>query len=212
MFGACLPQKEGHFSALIFWQPMGSGDQMNPGGVRTVEELQQLLQSMAPNDLSGLRLDPDQAVVFLATQPGHEYWSQCRCYHDLPGQAVLIGDAAHGMFSLLGQGCTAAIADAVALSSLLQQYPNQRLSVLPQFSAQQVEQGHAASDLSLVALIFYHRWLGLLYEVATLLWVVVLIQPSIFTRLNQVDASHGQVLHENRLWIWLAKKLLATSY
>lgn len=90
VFGACLPQKEGHFSALIFWQPMGSGDQMNPGGVRTVEELQQLLQSIAPNDLSGLRLDPDQAMAFLATQPGHEYWSQCRCYHNLSGQAVLI--------------------------------------------------------------------------------------------------------------------------
>ena len=111
------------------------------------------------------------------------------------------------MFSLLGQGCTAAIADAVALGSLLQQHPEQWSIVLPQFSMQQVEEGRAASDLSLIALIFYHRWRGLLYKVATLLWVVILRQPSIFAQLNQVNANYVQVLHENRLWIWLAKNL-----
>lgn len=77
-----------------------------------------------------------------------------------------------------------------------------------QFSAQQVEEGHAASDLNLIALVFYHHWLGLLYKVATLLWVFILRQPSIFARLNQVDANYVQVLRENRLWVWLAKKLL----
>jgi kynurenine 3-monooxygenase len=208
IFGGCLPQKEGSLIALIFWQPMGSDDQTNPCGIATVEELQQLLQEMTPKHSPPLKLDPGQAIAFLATQPGQEYWSQCRCYHDLEGRAVLIGDAAHGMFSLLGQGCTAAIADAVALDSLLQQYGEQLAIVLPQFSAQQVEEGHAASDLSLIALLFYHRWLGLLYKVATLLWVVVLRQPSIFARLNQVDASYRQVLRENRVWIWLAKKRL----
>ena len=208
IFGACLPQKEGSLIALIFWQPVGSNDQTNPCGIVTVEELQQLLQEMAPKHSPPLKLDPDQAAAFLAAQPGHEYWSQCRCYHDLAGQAVLIGDAAHGMFSLLGQGCTAAIADAVALNSLLQQYGNQLAIVLPQFSAQQVEEGHAASDLSLIALVVYHRWLGLFYKVATLLWIVVLRQPSIFAQLNRVDASYRQVLRENRVWIWLAKKLL----
>lgn len=129
----------------------------------------------------------------------------------MEGRAVLIGDAAHGMFSLLGQGCTAAIADAVVLDLLLQQHRSQLSSVLPEFSAQQVEAGHAASDLSLIALIVYHRWLGLLYKVSTLLWVVVLRQPSIFARLNQVDAHYVQILRENGLWIWLAKKLLPNS-
>jgi kynurenine 3-monooxygenase len=208
VFGACLPQKEGRFIALIFWQPVGSTDRSNPCGIATVEELRQLLQEMTPKNSPALQLDPDQAAAFLAAQPGHEYWSQCRCYHDLEGQAVLIGDAAHGMFSLLGQGCTAAIADAVALDSLLQQYGDQLSLVLPQFSAQQVKEGHAASDLSLIALVFYHRWLGLLYKLVTLLWVIILRQPSIFARLNQVDANYVQVLYENRFWVWLAKKLL----
>lgn len=208
IFGACLPQKEGRFIALIFWQPVGSSDQINPCKIETVEELQQLLQEMTPKHSPALKLDPDQATAFLAAQPGHEYWSQCRCYHDLEGQAVLIGDAAHGMFSLLGQGCTAAIADAIALDSLLQQYGDQLSIVLPQFSEKQVEEGHAASDLSLIALVFYHRWLGLLYKIATLLWVVILRQPSLFARLNQVDANYVQVIRENRLWVWLAKKLL----
>ena len=211
VFGGCLPQRDGRFTALIFWQPVGNSDQLNPYGITTVEELQQLLQEMFPKNLPAPKLDLDQAAAFLAAQPGSEYWSQCRCYHDLEGQAVLIGDAAHGMFSLLGQGCTAAIADAVVLDSLLQQHHGQLSSVLPQFSVQQVEEGHAASDLSLIALIFYHRWLGILYKVATLLWVVVLRQPSIFARLSQVDANYVQILRENRLWIWLAKKLLQDS-
>ncbi|MBD2101377.1 NAD(P)/FAD-dependent oxidoreductase [Leptolyngbya sp. FACHB-261] len=206
VFGACLPQKKGRYSALIFWQP-SSSDQMNPCGVTTPEELQQLLQEMSPKHSPKIKLDRDQAVAFLAAQPGHEYWSQCHCYHYLEGQAVLIGDAAHGMFSLLGQGCTAAIADAVTLSTLLHQYPEQWSIVLPQYSMQQVKEGHAASDLSLIALIFYHRWLGLLYKVATLLWLVIFRQPSIFARINQVNANYVQVLHENRLWIWLAKKI-----
>lgn len=207
VFGACLPQKDGRFSALIFWQPIGTSDRTNPCGVTTIEELQQLLQEMAPKHLPPLKPDRDQALAFIAAQPGHEYWSQCRSYHDLVGRAVLIGDSAHGMFSLLGQGCTAAISDAVALGSLLQQHPGQWSIVLPQFSVQQVEEGHAASDLSLIALIFYHRWLGLLYKVVTLLWVVVLRQPSVFAHLNQVDANYVQVLRKNRLWIWLAKNL-----
>ncbi|OUL25768.1 hypothetical protein BV378_14540 [Nostoc sp. RF31YmG] len=112
------------------------------------------------------------------------------------------------MFSLMGQGCSAAIQDAVVLESLLRQHGEQLSLVLPEFSAQQVEEGHAVSDLGLIAFVFYHRWLGLLYKITTLLWVVVLRQPSIFARLNQVDANYVQVLHENRFWIWLAKKLL----
>ncbi|HEY9604604.1 MAG TPA: NAD(P)/FAD-dependent oxidoreductase [Allocoleopsis sp.] len=210
VFGGCLPQKQGGFIALIFWQPMSDRDRLNPDGITTLEELQQLLQEMAPNTVPALKVDPDRAAAFLAATPGHEYWSQCRRYHDLEGQAVLLGDAAHGMFSLLGQGCTAAIADAVALSSLLQQYGNQLAIALPQFSAQQVPEGHAASDLSLIALVFYHRWFGLLYKVATVLWVVLLRQPSIFAQLNQVDAQYVQVLRKNQLWVWLAQKLLPT--
>ena len=211
VFGGCLPRKDGGFSALIFWQPVGSNDKINPCGIATVEELQQLLQEMSQQKLAGLKLDHNQAEAFLAAQPGSEYWSQCRRYHDLEGRAVLIGDAAHGMFSLLGQGCTAAIADAVALESLLGQHRDQLSIVLPKFSQQQVEEGHAASDLNLIALTFYHRWLSLLYRFITLLWVVVLRQPSIFVRVNQVDANYVQVLRENRLWVWLAKKLLPDS-
>lgn len=122
IFGALLPQKESSFNALIFWQPVGSSDTNNPCGVSTVEELQQLLQQMSPKNLPAFKLDSNEAETFLAAQPGNEYWSQCSCYHNLEGSAVLIGDAAHGMFSILGQGCTAAVADAVALDSLLQQH------------------------------------------------------------------------------------------
>lgn len=70
---------------------------MNSYGITTVEKLWQLVQEMSPKHWFTLKLD--QVMVFLATQSGHQYWSQWGCYHDLEGQAVLIGNAAHGMFS-----------------------------------------------------------------------------------------------------------------
>jgi kynurenine 3-monooxygenase len=207
VFGACLPQKAGRLSALVFWQPSGARDQINPYGISTVEALQHLWQDMAPKAWSTLQLDHAQATAFLTSQPGHEYWSQCHVYHNTAGQAVLIGDAAHGMFSLLGQGCTAAIADAAALSALIEQYSEQWSIVLPEFSRQQVKEGHAVSDLSLLALLFYDRWLGLLYKVATVIWVFILRQPSIFAQINREDATYVQVLQKNHLWVRLAQQI-----
>lgn len=78
IFGGGLPQKDGRLTALIFWQPVGSNDRINPCGITTVEELQQLLQEMFPKNLPVLKSDQDQAVAFLAAQPGSEYWTQCR--------------------------------------------------------------------------------------------------------------------------------------
>ena len=211
IFGACLPRKDGSFSALIFWQPVGSSDTINPCGIATVEEFQQLLHQISPQNLPALKLDRDQAAALLADQPGSEYWSQCRRYHDLEGQAVLIGDAAHGMFSLLGQGCTAASANAVALDSLLRQHRDQLSIVLPKFSQQQVKEGHAASDLNLIALTFYHRWLGLLYRIVTLLWVVVSTYAKLIAyshRLKCLSNGHSRL---NKCAINFARLLTKTA-
>ncbi|MDJ0718493.1 MAG: FAD-dependent monooxygenase [Prochloraceae cyanobacterium] len=114
---------------------------------------------MVASDIPSIKLDRDAAETFLKTKPSHEYWSRCDRSHNREGQVVLIGDAAHNMFSILGQGCTVALADVMALDELLQKHQNDLSVVLPKFSEQQVKEGHAASDLNLIALILYHAWL-----------------------------------------------------
>ena len=207
-FGAILPRKDGYFSALMFWKPVGEVNAINPYGVDTVEKLEQLWQEMLPKNNLLIKLDFNAAETFLKTKPSHEYWSKCDYYHNIEGQVVLIGDAAHNMFSILGQGCTAALADVMVLDELLQKHQNDLSVVLPKFSEQQVREGHAASDLNLIALVVYHPWFRKLYKIVTIFWVAIFKQSSIFERINQIDAKYERVAHENSFWIWLAKRLL----
>lgn len=210
-FGAILPRKDGCFSALIFWKVIGEVNAINPCGVDTVEKLEQLFHSMLPPNIAPLKLDKDGAENFLNTKPSHEYWSKCDRYHDIKSQVVLIGDAAHNMFSVLGQGCTAALADVIVLDELLNKHQNDLSQALPSFSERQVRVGHAVSDLNLIALVFYHSWFRQLYKIVTIFWVVIFKQPNIFKRINQIDVPYTQVLNENRFWIWLAKRILKVS-
>ncbi|NJK48072.1 FAD-dependent monooxygenase [Candidatus Gracilibacteria bacterium] len=153
-FGACIPHSDGRFSALIFWQPKGDNERLNPCGISTCEQIQVLLHQMKPT-LPYPVLEQDSASAFLNERPSFEYWSECSCYHHVEGCVVAIGDAAHSMFSLLGQGCTAALADAIALDTLLERYDNDLTLALPAFSDERVPEGQAASNLSLIALVFF---------------------------------------------------------
>ncbi len=207
-FGAILPRKDGDFRALMFWEPVGEVNAINPCGVDTGEKLEKFFQEMLPKNIPSIKLDLEAAETFLNTKPSHEYWSKCERYHNREGQVVLIGDAAHNMFSILGQGCTAALADVMVLDELLQKHQNDLSIVLPKFSEQQVREGHAASALNLIALVFYHPWFRQLYKIVTIFWVAIFKQSSIFGRINQIDAKYEQVLKENSFWLWLAKRLL----
>jgi len=206
-FGAIVPQKEGIFNALIFWSPVNGKSEVNPCGVDTKEKIQQLLEEMLPKSVPSIKLDDNKAENFLKTKPSYEYWSKCDCYHNLKGKAVLIGDAAHNMFSILGQGCTAALADVVVLDELLEQYQNDVSIVLPKFSELQVKEGHAASDLNLIALVLYNPIFRKIYKFASIIWVGILNQPIIFSETNQLNNNYTAVLNKNKVWIWLARKM-----
>jgi kynurenine 3-monooxygenase len=210
VFGAYLPCKDGSYTALIFWQPTGNDDQTNPWGITTCEQLQELLYQKSSKDLPVPLLEPESARIFLESRPSHEYWSQCDRYHHTEGRVITIGDAAHNMFSIFGQGCTAALADAILLDRLLEKYSDDLLTVLPEFSKQAVPEGQAVSDLNLMALIVYRPRSRVFYTMATLVWVLLLRKPNIFARINQVNTTYSQVLQENQFWVWLAKQQFIT--
>lgn len=81
------------------------------------------------------------------------------------GQAVLVGDAAHAMSSFLAQGCQAAFADVVALDQALQAADDNLQVALSNYSALQVKEGHAITDLNTL-LNPQAKWLSLLFGVA----------------------------------------------
>jgi kynurenine 3-monooxygenase len=207
-FGAYIPRHDRGWSALIFWQPTGENDKINPCGVETLEQLQQLLHQMQSRSLPIPKLDPDKANAFLTKRPSFEYWSRLSCYHHQEGCLVAIGDAAHAMFSLFAQGCTVALADAIALDALLKKYNDDLKLVLPEFSNNRVVEGQAASDLSSIALVFYHPLFQLLYGFVTKFSMDWLKRPSIFVQINQINISYLEVLRENKFWVWLGKRLL----
>jgi kynurenine 3-monooxygenase len=207
-FGAYLPRHNGGWNALIFWQPKGNDDKINPCGIATPEQLQQLLHQMRSRSLPIPKLDLEKAKAFLAKRPAFEYWSQLNCYHDREGCVVAIGDAAHAMFSLFAQGCTAALGDAIALDTLLDRYNDDLKLVLPEFSNNQVAEGQAASNLSLITLVFFHPLFQLLYGIVTQLSTNWLKRPNIFVRINQINSNYTEVVGENKFWVWLGKRIL----
>jgi kynurenine 3-monooxygenase len=207
-FGAYIPRHNGSWSALIFWQPKDNNNSLNPCGIDSPERLQQLLHQMQSPTLSDPKLDLEKAKGFLAKRPSHEYWSQLDCYHHQEGRIATIGDAAHAMFSLFAQGCTAALADAAELDALLKKYNDDLDLVLPEFSNIRVAEGQAASDISLISLVVFHPLYQILYGIATKFSIDLLKRPSIFTRITQGNPKYTEVLRENQTWVWLGKRLL----
>ena len=51
--------------------------------------------------------------------------------------------------------------------------------VLPEFSEKQVEEGHAASDLNLIALVFYHPLFRQVYKLITIIQVGIFKLPAL---------------------------------
>ena len=210
-FGAVLPKKNGVFNALIFWTPTDRRNSINPCGVDTVEKLEKLLQEMLADNIPQIKIDSEKAKIFLKTKPSHEYWSKCDRYHNLEGKVVLIGDAAHNMFSISAQGCTAALADVIILDELLEKYQNDLSQVLPKFSEKQVKEGHAASDLNLIALVVYHPWFRKIYRWVNIVLAKIFKQSNLFSQINQTSTKYSELVSKNRFWIWLAKKLLKNN-
>ncbi|TDR81377.1 FAD-dependent oxidoreductase [Paludibacterium purpuratum] len=62
--------------------------------------------------------------------------------------ALLLGDAAHATAPFLGQGMNMALEDARSLDSLLDQYGNDLLRVLPAFTQQRKVQADAMQDMA----------------------------------------------------------------
>jgi len=93
-------------------------------------------------------VDLDAGRQFLGQNLTRAATIRCNTYHS--ARAVLLGDAAHSSGGASGQGCNAALMDAVALVDCLVDGANEGVdAALLAYSQQRVPEGHALLDLSL---------------------------------------------------------------
>lgn len=132
--GRVIPRyPEGHI-LLMFWK---SGTD-NPGGATSVEELKEIITASLQDKKrnfelfrTSLGITPDNEIMrerklvyddqalqeFLNTRPFRSHYMKLERYHDK--SVALLGDAAHGMSTLLGQGCACGLESARKLSKCL---------------------------------------------------------------------------------------------
>jgi 2-polyprenyl-6-methoxyphenol hydroxylase-like FAD-dependent oxidoreductase len=96
-------------------------------------------------------LPPDDVLQdFLKQQPGRESYMKLHQQVVQDAKIILIGDAAVGMYSLFGQGCASAMTQADLLAKMLANATDLQ-SCLELYSNASVKEGHAISNLNLLA-------------------------------------------------------------
>mmetsp|Transcript_11583 Transcript_11583/g.35873 ORF Transcript_11583/g.35873 Transcript_11583/m.35873 type:complete len:507 (-) Transcript_11583:725-2245(-) len=192
VFGAVLPRPGGGHTILLFWpqeltdanshvmlSTRGVNLSSNPWGVTCERDLRHELVAAEPRLASGL-VDVDLRR-FLHTAPGRELAVKCSNLN--VGRVALLGDAAHGMYSTLGQGCACAFNSAEGLAKALASVQASDQPDIPvvtrsrsliasiaprtgkesweaalaQYSSSILPQGHAATDLNLLSHFFYSK-------------------------------------------------------
>ena len=206
LIGAILPTAADRHCLLLFWDQLSDHSRDNPPTVTTPEDWPTQIAQWFP----GLEITPDQGQQLWAMQPSSIVSSQCSRYHDLPGQVVLLGDAAHGMSSRLGQGCQAAFGDVLVLDELLGAEGDRLDRVLPHYSDRQVPEGHAITRLNR-DLSPKTPWVATLYGLSALIhsklhdalpqWV----QPPLSKAIGQTTIPYRELARRNRFWLWLTQ-------
>lgn len=146
-------------------------------------------------------------------------------YADLPGRAVLVGDAAHATSPALGHGANCALEDAVALASQISSLPDpfDVPKALEAYSAERVPEGNALVALSSAASAISGTapgWLAAADRIrsyaldrlnkAGVLLGGVLPGGSVVAQLRD-GKPYSEVLKDHRGWTALARAALTWS-
>ena len=112
--------------------------------VSTTEELIKYFQDNFPE--IGKLMSVSAAEDFLKKPISKILTIRCNRYHQ--GDSVLlIGDAAHGVSSSIGQGCNAALEDAMLFDQLLEEYSDNIAVAIEQFTIRRQDDAHALVEL-----------------------------------------------------------------
>lgn len=135
-------------------------------------------------------------------------------YHDGPGNAVLIGDAAHSTGGSLGQGANSALLDVLALDAALNENPDNILAAVTTYSERQLPEGEALLDLlslsgrqrsNPVVGIVYLVWSNIL-QTKLNEWFPNKVRPNVQTLLTQSLVPYSEIAKENAFWLSFGRK------
>ena len=223
--GAIIPRyPEGH-TALIFWKAL---DRNNPAGIETPSDLAkaitQAVQPKASKWQVGRKLfflrvsqrennkDENKKIVVQFDEQDLKRCVQCTCrqehflkldrYHDISSRVALVGDAAHGMYSFLGQGAACAFQTANMLAQSIHQTVDIP-TALEDYSSQAVPEGHAINDLNLLTHTIFGGFLAKFLTIPLLL-LNALRGKLLMTRLSE-NVTYQQIYKENSLLVKIAR-------
>mmetsp|Transcript_17678 Transcript_17678/g.31957 ORF Transcript_17678/g.31957 Transcript_17678/m.31957 type:complete len:497 (+) Transcript_17678:45-1535(+) len=223
--GRLLPRyPEGHI-ILAFWSREDGST--NPGNLDTSEELKAMFtdalqddppkQSARKNrkllglendgDIAGKKRDivfDDEAVdIFLKTRPGRSHYMKVDRFHD--DSVALVGDAAHGMNSMLGQGCAAGLKYTQVLVEELGSDSKHLNEALQSYSKRAVRGAHAITDLNRVGVTVLKAGPILKALMFPFVMLQKILGRTIFEQIGKVDIPYEQILRENWLLIPFAR-------
>jgi 2-polyprenyl-6-methoxyphenol hydroxylase-like FAD-dependent oxidoreductase len=197
--GRLLPRYPSGHIILSFWNEKDG--LANPGNLDTPEKLKAMFtDALQDGDPSAKRKDiifyDDAVHKFLKKRPGRSHYMKVNRFHD--DSVALVGDAAHGMSTLLGQGCATGLKYTEVLAEELSSEESRELNhALECYSKRAVRGAHAITDLNLVAtsIIRGGPLLKAFFFPFFLLQKVLGI--TIFQRLHDIDVSYEKILNEN---------------
>lgn len=194
--GRLLPRFPGRFVLLNFRSARAKHP--NPFGASAPQELKLAIECAIPNVT---RFPPDSVLQDFLDQPAGDtsYMTLNRIY--VPEcKTVLLGDAAVGMYSLLGQGCAYAMQCALrlaeSLSSSGRTADEEFDKMLEAVSVLNQEEGKALADLNLISHI---RSKPIVKKVAAK------VMPAIMQGLGDPDQPYSEIAREARRGIRISK-------
>lgn len=141
----------GRVHMVFFWRPIDSLQQLeNANSFNTPEKAEQFLVRVlgkVPDNLTQVAKD------LVSQKASGESIFKISQYHHQAGKVVLVGDAAHGMSTSLGQGMSASFEDVTELYKCLEEIEfdvTKLSSSLEKYSKARVPEGHAITDLNYV--------------------------------------------------------------
>ena len=221
---------EGHIS-LLFWN---GGE--NPGKVTNANELKHMLQeavqgvkarpsrlasllpkeqrlTIQPTDKSTPRItfEDDAVDEFITSRSGRSQIVKVDRFHD--DSVALCGDAAHGMYNLLGQGASCGMRSAQILTDCLLEEGRsweddwfQSLNkALANYTERALPGAHAVTHMNLIGDLLRTKNLFLRLVSLPVLKFQQWRKKAIFQSIRDPSLSYEEIAESNRMIIWLSK-------
>lgn len=217
--GRVLPKApEGHI-VLLFWRDQHGID--NPTGIETTEDLKQMItEAMQDRHTRGVNplrkllgfergdnrkrnrevvFDEAALEAFISQRAGRTHHMKINQYH-YKDSVVLIGDSAHAMNSVLGQGCATGLESTHTLVECLGERSLSMEEALEKYTELATKEAHAMTELSLIH--FATKGPLTTLKAFPLVLLNKLRRRGLFKRLVDITVPYSQIAKENR---WLLR-------